>query len=55
LEENGWLVTSFTDCNDAPGKVGREQPDVIFMDNWIPEEGGIIATRALKNAAELLK
>jgi CheY-like chemotaxis protein len=53
LEESGWLVVGFTDCNDAPGKVRREQPDVILMDNWIPDEGGIMATQALKNAAEL--
>jgi CheY-like chemotaxis protein len=53
LEENGWVVTGFTDCNDAPGKVRREKPDVILMDNWIPDEGGILATRALKNAKEL--
>ena len=24
-------------------------PDVILMDNWIPDTGGIIATQALKN------
>jgi len=53
LEDNGWSVTGFTNCNDAADKVRREQPDIILMDNWIPDEGGIIATRTLKNAAEL--
>jgi CheY-like chemotaxis protein len=53
LEENGWQVSSFTDCNDAPAKIRGEQPDVILMDNWIPDEGGIKATRALKNDPEL--
>lgn len=53
LEENGWLVTSFTNCNDAPLKIGLERPDVILMDNWIPDDGGILATRALKSTAHL--
>jgi len=53
LEENGWSVTGFTNCNDAVNKVRREQPDIILMDNWIPDEGGINATRALKKATEL--
>jgi CheY-like chemotaxis protein len=53
LEENGWSVTCFTDINDAPDKVQREQPDVILMDNWIPDEGGILATRAIKAIASL--
>lgn len=53
LEERGWSVSSFTDCNDAPDKVRRERPDVILMDNWIPDDGGINATRSLKNTAVL--
>ena len=28
-------------------------PDVILMDNWIPDTGGIIATQLLKADAEL--
>jgi DNA-binding NtrC family response regulator len=48
LEEQGWEVHTFTDCNDIVEKVARISPDVILMDNWIPDAGGIIATQTLK-------
>jgi len=53
LEEQGWKVQAFTDCNDITQKVASILPDVILMDNWIPDDGGIIATQTLKNNAEL--
>ena len=49
LEEQGWGVNVFTDCNDIVEKVNGIMPDVILMDNWIPDTGGIVATQALKN------
>ena len=49
LEEQGWDVHVFTDCNQIIDKVSSVMPDVILMDNWIPDTGGIIATQALKN------
>jgi|SRR6185503_15783603 len=48
LEEQGWKVYSFTDCNQITEKVSAVLPDVIIMDNWIPDDGGIIATQTLK-------
>lgn len=48
LEEQGWEVHTFTDCNNIIDKVSGIKPAVILMDNWIPEAGGIIATQALK-------
>jgi CheY-like chemotaxis protein len=48
LEEQGWEVHTFTDCNDIIEKVGGIVPDVILMDNWIPDVGGINATQTLK-------
>lgn len=48
LEEQGWEVHVFTDCNQIVDKVSSVMPDVILMDNWIPDTGGIIATQALK-------
>ncbi|MBB5397168.1 response regulator [Mucilaginibacter sp. AK015] len=48
LEEQGWEVHTFTDCNDIAEKVAGVSPDVILMDNWIPDAGGIIATQTLK-------
>ncbi len=51
LEGAGLQVYTFTDCNDVLGRVEAVQPDVILMDNWIPDDGGIIATRRLKNSS----
>ncbi|HZY36099.1 MAG TPA: response regulator [Mucilaginibacter sp.] len=48
LEEQGWKVFTYTDCNQISEKVSAVLPDVIIMDNWIPDEGGIIATQTLK-------
>jgi two-component system cell cycle response regulator DivK len=53
LEEQGWEVHTFTDCNNIVGKVLPITPDVILMDNWIPDAGGIIATQTLKKSEEL--
>ncbi len=49
LEEQGWEVHVFTDCNQIIDKVTSVMPDVILMDNWIPDTGGIVATQALKS------
>lgn len=53
LEEQGWKVSTFTDCNDIEQKVSSVSPDVILMDNWIPDDGGIIATQTLKKNRDL--
>jgi len=53
LEEQGWKVQVFTDCNDIAAKVSGIMPDVILMDNWIPDDGGIIATQILKKSESL--
>lgn len=49
----GWEVSSSENCNDILEKVRAENPDVILMDNWIPEQGGIVATRQLKDSEDL--
>ncbi len=49
----GWEVSSSLNCNDIIAKVRTEKPDVILMDNWIPEDGGIAATRRLKDTEDL--
>lgn len=54
LEEQGWQVYTFSNCNDIVDKVSGINPDVILMDNWIPDVGGIAATQLLKNN-DLLK
>ena len=53
LEEQGWEVHTFTDCNSIVEKVSGISPDVILMDNWIPDAGGIIATQTLKKDDQL--
>jgi CheY-like chemotaxis protein len=53
LEEQGWEVKTFTNCNNITEKVSVILPDIILMDNWIPDDGGIIATRKLKKDENL--
>src|SRR5437868_2110577 len=53
LEEQGWEVHTFTDCNNITEKVSGICPDLILMDNWIPDAGGIIATQTLKKDEKL--
>jgi len=53
LEEEGWEVYTSTNCNNIIEKVNDVKPDVILMDNWIPNTGGIIATQTLKNNKKL--
>ncbi|MDB4921240.1 response regulator [Mucilaginibacter sp.] len=53
LEEQGWNVSAFADCNNIIEKVSNIMPDVILMDNWIPDDGGIIATQKLKQNESL--
>ena len=50
LEEQGWEVFTFNDCNNIIDKVSGINPNVIMMDNWIPDVGGIVATQTLKSS-----
>jgi len=34
-------------------RINAYQPAIIFMDNWLPDEGSIVATRLIKNTPEL--
>ena len=52
LEEQGWEVHTRTHCNDILEVIGDFKPQVILMDNWIPETGGIKATQAIKSVSE---
>lgn len=53
LEEQGWEVSTFSNCNNIIEKVKSIMPDVILMDNWIPDSGGIIATQTIKQQERL--
>ena len=48
FEDEGWEVKTHPDCVNVVERAASFAPDVILMDNWIPDEGGIIATRQLK-------
>lgn len=53
LQGRGYEVHTFDNASDVLEQVRALQPDVILMDNWIPDKGGQFATRSLKNDAEL--
>lgn len=53
LEEQGWQVSTFSNCNNVIEKVESIMPEVILMDNWIPDSGGIVATQAIKQKERL--
>jgi CheY-like chemotaxis protein len=48
LTEDGWDVSTSTDCINIVEKVQKTSPSVILMDITIPEEGGVVATQILK-------
>lgn len=52
LTECGYYVETSETSHDIIEKVSVIKPDAILMDNWIPEIGGIEATRLLKNNEE---
>lgn len=52
LESSGYKVAVSSTSHDIIDKVKKVNPDVIIMDNWIPEIGGIEATRLLKSFPE---
>ncbi len=49
LEASGYKVAISSTSHDIIEKVGELNPDIIIMDNWIPEIGGLKATQLLKN------
>ena len=40
-------------CTEIIRDVQEHNPDVILMDNWIPDIGGVRATRLVKASSEL--
>ena len=48
LEDAGYDIKTSCTSNDIIDQVLSYIPDIIFMDNWLPDVGGIEATRALK-------
>lgn len=48
FEKQGIDVITRTHCNNIVETVKDVQPDLILMDNWIPDSGGIVASRTIK-------
>ena len=55
LEEQGWEVHTLINCNNITDVVNEINPQIILMDNWIPNTGGITATQAIKNHPDFSK
>lgn len=50
LTRRHYQVFTSTTCINLFDTINDVQPDVIIMDNWIPEHGGIDATQRLKQS-----
>lgn len=48
LEEMGCEIKTSTTSNNIEKQVSEFMPDIIFMDNWLPDISGIDATKQLK-------
>ncbi|TDG37469.1 response regulator [Pedobacter changchengzhani] len=53
LEDAGYEIKTSESSNNIEEQVLSFMPDVIFMDNWLPDLGGIEATKALKRNLDL--
>jgi DNA-binding NtrC family response regulator len=53
MEEKGWEVISFNQCNDAVLQIRTYQPAIIMMDNNIPDHGGVFAVKNIKQQVDL--
>jgi CheY-like chemotaxis protein len=53
LTAKNFEVIIKNNCTDILSDVLVHKPDVILMDNWIPDIGGVKATRLVKNSEKL--
>jgi DNA-binding NtrC family response regulator len=53
FESMGFNVVTSEDCNDITKKVEDTNANIVLIDNWIPDIGGIKAIKILKNAEHL--
>jgi DNA-binding response OmpR family regulator len=54
LEDAGYEIKTSSTSNNIIDQVSSYTPDIIFMDNWLPDVGGIDATKELKSNADLM-
>lgn len=55
LSDGGWDVVTTQHVDDIIGQVEKAAPNVILMDNWIPNSGGIVATQTIKKHPDFRK
>ncbi len=53
LRSKKYTVKGLNKCNEILREVKAFAPDVILMDNWIPDAGGVQASRLIKNDPSL--
>lgn len=53
LKTKNYSVIGINKCSDIIHEVKSFSPNVILMDNWIPDVGGVKATQQLKNDPDL--
>ena len=53
LEDAGYEIKTSENAANIEKQVAEYMPDIIFMDNWLPDLGGIQATKAIKNHPDL--
>ncbi|HXS58450.1 MAG TPA: response regulator [Hanamia sp.] len=53
LEEIGYQIKTSSTSNEVERQVSDFGPDIIFMDNWLPDVSGIEATKQLKSNSQL--
>lgn len=53
FEGMGFHVVTSKHCNDIIKQVEEAEPDIILIDNWIPDIGGVKATQVLKKSEHL--
>jgi DNA-binding response OmpR family regulator len=49
LKSKNYEVRVFNKCSEILNEVKLFSPNVILMDNWIPDAGGVKATQQIKN------
>lgn len=49
LDEAGYEILTSENARDIENQVAAFNPDLILMDNWLPDLGGIVATKTIKN------
>jgi two-component system cell cycle response regulator DivK len=52
LGSKGFEVVMKDRCSEVINDLRLHRPDVVLMDNWIPDLGGVAATRLIKDSAE---